>query len=125
MREGKPLAIGHRALALLTSLAEADRVVEKAALMDAGWPGIAVEESNLTVQIAALRKVLGRRPDGCEWTVTVPRIGYRLARGGSAPASALSQPPLLVVMPLQNIGGDAEQAQFADGFVVVFVAVLC
>ena len=31
-------------------------VVSKAALMDAVWPGLAVEESNLTVQVAALRR---------------------------------------------------------------------
>jgi DNA-binding winged helix-turn-helix (wHTH) protein len=36
------------------------------------------EESNLTVQIAALRKALGPSNDGYDWIVTVPRVGYRL-----------------------------------------------
>ncbi|TIW76044.1 MAG: adenylate cyclase, partial [Mesorhizobium sp.] len=47
----------------------------------AAWPGTAVEEGNLTVQIAQLRKLLG--PPGIagegsgEWIATVPRVGYR------------------------------------------------
>ena len=48
--------------------------------MDAGWGGTVVEEGNLSVQIAALRKALGTRDDGQEWIVTVPRTGYRLLR---------------------------------------------
>ena len=34
----------------------------KDALMEAEWPGLAVEDSNLTVQIAALRRALVRCP---------------------------------------------------------------
>ena len=47
--------------------------------MDTAWPGTAVEESNLSVQIAALRKLLGAAHDGGEWIATVPRVGYRFA----------------------------------------------
>lgn len=46
--------------------------------MDAAWPEVTVEESNLHVQIASLRKVLGPAPGGGEWIVTIPRVGYRL-----------------------------------------------
>jgi DNA-binding winged helix-turn-helix (wHTH) protein len=35
--------------------------------MEAAWPGMVVEESNLSVQIAALRKLLGPSPDGGDW----------------------------------------------------------
>src|SRR5262249_37509310 len=35
------------------------------------------EESNLTVQIAALRRALGEVPGGEDWIVTLPRRGYR------------------------------------------------
>jgi DNA-binding winged helix-turn-helix (wHTH) protein len=41
------------------------------------WPNQAVEESNLTVQIAALRRVLGQAPGGDRWIETMPRRGYR------------------------------------------------
>jgi class 3 adenylate cyclase/predicted ATPase len=52
-------------------------LVSKDALNEAAWPGQAVEESNLTVQIAALRRVLGEAPGGAGWIETMPRRGYR------------------------------------------------
>src|SRR5262249_39320119 len=52
-------------------------VVPKDTLIDAAWSGQIVEESNLTVQIAALRRVLGEAPGGERWIETLPRRGYR------------------------------------------------
>ena len=52
-------------------------LLSKNALIGAGWPGQSVEESNLTVQIAALRRVLGTIPGGDRWIETMPRRGYR------------------------------------------------
>ena len=120
-RNGKSVGVGQRGLALLQALAAADGAVGKSALMEAGWPGTIVEEGNLTVQIAALRKALGPREDGQEWIVTVPRVGYRLLKS-EAPviaraASSTPALPLLAVLPFQNIGGDPEQQYFADGVV--------
>jgi len=46
-------------------------------LIEAAWPGQAVEESNLNVQIAALRRALGEEPGGDRWIETLPRRGYR------------------------------------------------
>jgi DNA-binding winged helix-turn-helix (wHTH) protein len=51
--------------------------VSKDALIAAAWPGLAVEDSNLTVQIAALRRVLREEPGGERWIETLPRRGYR------------------------------------------------
>jgi class 3 adenylate cyclase/tetratricopeptide (TPR) repeat protein len=51
--------------------------VSKDVLIEAAWPGLAVEDSNLTVQIAALRRALGGVPGGEDWIVTLPRRGYR------------------------------------------------
>ena len=77
-RGSEPLALGRRALALLQALVERPgALVSKDALIEAAWPGQAVEESNLTVQIAALRKVLGEVPGGDRWIETMPRRGYR------------------------------------------------
>jgi TolB-like protein/Flp pilus assembly protein TadD len=125
-REGRPLAVGQRALALLEALAAAEGAVDKAALMEAGWPGTIVEEGNLTVQIAALRKALGPREDGQEWIVTVPRVGYRLARG-EAMATDTAGPvrmALVTVLPFQNLSGDPAQDYFADGIVDELIAAL-
>src|SRR5215475_4152169 len=74
----EPVALSHRAVALLRILIDrAGAPVSKDALMEAAWPGQAVEESNLTVQIAALRRVLREEPGGERWIETLSRRGYR------------------------------------------------
>jgi len=52
-------------------------LVSKDVLIEAAWPGQAVEDSNLPVQIAALRRALGKAPGGDRWIETMPRRGYR------------------------------------------------
>ncbi|PDT10080.1 winged helix-turn-helix domain-containing protein [Rhizobium sp. M1] len=125
-REGRAVATGPRPAALLGLLLEAEgRVVTKADLMDRVWPGLAVEEGNLTVQIAALRKLLGARPNGTDWIVTVPRVGYRLPRQEDAGAATVApQPPSVAVLPFVNFGGDADQDYFADGVVTEIITAL-
>lgn len=77
-RGGEPLAVGRRAVTLLRVLVQQPGVpVSKDALIEAAWSGLAVEESNLSVQIAALRKALGAEPGGDRWIETLPRRGYR------------------------------------------------
>ena len=78
VRQGVPVPVGYRGLLLLSSLVRrAGEVMKKSDLMDAAWPGTAVEEGNLSVQIMSLRKLLGPSPDGGDWIATVPRVGYR------------------------------------------------
>jgi adenylate cyclase len=77
-RGNEPVALGRRAIALLRALVERPgALVSKDALIEAAWSGQAVEESSLTVQIAALRRVLGEAPGGDHWIETMPRRGYR------------------------------------------------
>ncbi|RYG98503.1 MAG: transcriptional regulator [Alphaproteobacteria bacterium] len=88
LRDGAPLAVGQRGAMLFEALlSRPGEVITKSELLDAAWGGAAVEESNLTVQVAALRKVLGRSPTGGDWIVTVPRVGYDRQRmkAGDAP----------------------------------------
>ena len=80
---GKPIAIGQRAYALLEALMAVNGPVSKAALIEATWPGTIVEEGNLTVQIAALRKALGTRVDGQSGSLRY-RGGDRLVRSEAA-----------------------------------------
>lgn len=125
LRDGRPVALGQRGLALLAALAEAGgEVVGKAELMDRGWPGLIVEEGNLTVQIAALRKALGVAPDGGDWIVTAPRLGYRLVRPEPAAEAALPERPALAVLPFANLGGDVEEDWFVDGVVEDIITAL-
>ncbi len=70
----RPVALGSRAFDLLAALVERQgRVVTHAELLAAAWPGLVVEANNVSVQIAALRKVLGPRS-----ILNVAGRGYKL-----------------------------------------------
>src|SRR5437762_11159319 len=74
-----PLAIGSRALDVLGVLVERPGdLVSRDEIMSAVWPETVVEDSNLPVQIRALRRVLdqGRAEGSC--LQTVAGRGYRL-----------------------------------------------
>jgi adenylate cyclase len=73
-----PVAIGSRALDILGVLIEqAGEVVSKDGIISAVWPETVVEDSNLTVQISALRRVLDRGRANGRRIQTVPGRGYR------------------------------------------------
>ncbi len=60
LRDSEPVRIGSRALDILIALVtRAGEVVTKEELISTVWPRTFVEETNLRVNIAALRKVLG------------------------------------------------------------------
>ncbi len=89
--DGAPAALGARAFDLLLALIERrERVVDKSELLDAVWPGLVVEESNLQVQMSSLRKLLGRNA-----IATIHGRGYRfvaaLEPDGAENASAGQQ----------------------------------
>jgi DNA-binding winged helix-turn-helix (wHTH) protein len=73
-----PVPIGSRALEVLGILVErSGDLVLRDEIVNAVWPGIIVEGSNVPVQIAALRRVLdeGRADGSC--IQTIPGRGYR------------------------------------------------
>ncbi|MBB3393065.1 TolB-like protein/Tfp pilus assembly protein PilF [Rhizobium sp. BK275] len=120
LRNDDPVAVGHRGVRLLAAfVGRPGEILGKAELMDAAWPGMAVEEGNLTVQIAQLRKLLGPAEDGGEWISTVPRIGYRFTgtirqfAGAKRKSLPLPDKPSIAVLPF--VGSDPGQDFFADG----------
>jgi TolB-like protein/tetratricopeptide (TPR) repeat protein len=145
-RGAEPTALGQRAVALLRVLVERPGIpVSKDALIEAAWPGLTVEESNLTVQIAALRRVFGEEPDAERWIETLPRRGYRFVgpvsikdqgsvaaaspiadfpTAADAPNLMLPNQPSIAVLPFQNMSGDPEQEYFADGMVEEIITAL-
>lgn len=90
----KPLPVGRRAVSILSTLMEYDGLpITKDRLIELAWEGRAVEESNLSVQIATLRKALGRVPGGERWIETLPRRGYRFVgpSHGAGPSVSSSE----------------------------------
>jgi len=130
-RGAEPTMLGQRAVALLRRLLESAGVpVSKDALVEAGWGRLAVADNNLTVQIAALRRVLADAAGGDGWIETLPRRGYRYvgpavvtdvsvspAIARAAPPPILPDKPSVAVLPFSNLSGDPQQQYFADGMV--------
>ncbi len=112
LRKGEHVAVGRGGIRLLAALLKRQgEIVTKGELMDAAWPGAAVEESNLSVQIALLRKAIGLAADGEEWISTIPRTGYRIM--SACPASEgsvdeISPKPSLAVLPFANLSNGPE-----------------
>jgi len=125
-----PVAIGGRALDALRVLVErAGDLVSKDEITAAVWPGMVVEDSNLFVQISALRRILDRARSEGSCIQTVAGRGYRfvapLTRRAADVGSGTTiirgdgvrSPPRLsiVVLPFINLGTDPDQEYFADG----------
>ena len=80
MGKGQAVALTPKGFDLLLALVRnAGHVVGKEELMREIWPDTFVEENNLTVNISALRKVLGEGASDQRYIHTVPRRGYRFA----------------------------------------------
>jgi predicted ATPase/DNA-binding winged helix-turn-helix (wHTH) protein len=78
LQNEKKVRIGGRALDILTALVErSGEIVSKRELMARAWPNIAVEEGNLKVNMAALRRALGDGTGAGKYIATVTGRGYR------------------------------------------------
>src|SRR6266403_1489423 len=73
----RSVRLGSRAFDILAALVErAGEVVGKDQLIARAWPQTVVEESNLKIQMSALRRALGDGQGGNRYVVTVPGRGY-------------------------------------------------
>ena len=100
-----PVEIGSRALDVLRALVERPGdLVSRDEITTAAWPGIAVEDNNLTIQIAGLRRALDQDRANGSCIQTVPRRGYRFVapvarvepaagpEAGSPPGNGIDRP---------------------------------
>ena len=77
-RDGTPLNLTPRYFSALLLFAErAGDLLDKDTLMLALWPGLVVEENNLSQVISGLRRALGDDTQGSRYIQTVPRRGFR------------------------------------------------
>jgi TolB-like protein/DNA-binding winged helix-turn-helix (wHTH) protein/Flp pilus assembly protein TadD len=98
--EGKPVSLSPKSFEVLVVLIQNNgRLLTKDDLMRQVWADSFVEEANLTVNISALRKVLGEAPGEQQYIETVPKRGYRfvaevavLNRDAGRPKSAQETP---------------------------------
>jgi DNA-binding winged helix-turn-helix (wHTH) protein/TolB-like protein/Tfp pilus assembly protein PilF len=78
LRDDQPVPLPPKVFDTLLVLVEhSGHIVGKDELMKTVWPDTFVEEANLTVNISALRKVLGEDSPEQQFIETIPRRGYR------------------------------------------------
>jgi TolB-like protein len=124
-RQGSPVALGQRGKALLEALLGAEgRAVSKEELMESAWPAEHVEDNNLAIQIAGLRKCLGRSPAGHEWIATIQRVGYQFVEARAerehldreSPEKKLPAGKLKIgVCPFANLNDDSAHDHLPAG----------
>jgi DNA-binding winged helix-turn-helix (wHTH) protein len=85
-------------LDILIALVEpAGEVVSQRELISRVWRDVTVEETNLRVHVAGLRKVLGDRREGARYVANVPGRGYcfvaPVTRSTVRPTHQVQPPP--------------------------------
>lgn len=127
-RDGVVVPIEPQVLDLIAFLAShPGRVVSRDDIIDGVWQGRIVSDSAISSRINAARRALG--DDGKNQRVirTVSRRGFLFVPTpdravDSRPAAQVSRllgagagKPSIVVLPFENLSGDAEQSFFSDG----------
>lgn len=99
--DGTPLQVTGKIFdTLLLFVERAGQLLDKRTLMEALWPNVVVEESNLTQTIHTLRRLLGERPDDHRYIVTVPGRGYRFV--AQVTTRIVEEPQPAAVEPTQR-----------------------
>ncbi|MGY8667679.1 winged helix-turn-helix domain-containing protein [Bradyrhizobium sp. UFLA05-109] len=123
LRGAERVAIGGRALDLLSLLvSRAGNVVSFEELMRQVWSNVTVEEANVRVQVAILRKVLSQCEGANQAIDTVPNRGYcfvlsvRYSPNWIDPGgSRLQVNPALPILPNPTVGRDDAIQIIGDG----------
>lgn len=130
---GQSETLEPRVMQVLVALHRArGAVLTRYDLTAACWHGMVVGEDSIQRAIQRLRKV-AERADGAFRIETITRVGYRLLADATVDAPAepgpdhddprksatatprASAPPVLAVLPFDNLSSDSELAFFCDG----------
>src|SRR5260370_10083180 len=100
-----PVRLGSRAFDTLAALVgRAGEAVGKEELIARVWPQTFVEESNLKIQVSALRRAIGDGQDGRRYVVTVPGRGYNFVAPVSVEELARAAPsPTITPAEVHNL----------------------
>ena len=109
-----------------------DRLVTNQELLETAWPELVVQENNLSVQVSALRKILGAGT-----IATVPGRGFRFTAkvtNGASVVESLASPqtlaaaqstnPAISVLPFGVLSADPTDAFLCDGLAADVTALL-
>ena len=117
-----PMHIDPKAFRLLLCLVEnSGHTVTKANLMDAVWPNSFVEEANLSVQIAALRKALSAASGDTAYIKNIPGVGYRFEKPVEAVRRRIHS---IAILPFAVSGSTTENEQFGVGIANALLSLL-
>ncbi len=109
LRDGEPVALTPKAFETLAALVErSGHLIEKDELMKVVWADAFVEESNLTNNVYALRKLLGSGENGRTYIETVPKRGYRFT------APVKESPPETLVVEKRTLTRVVTEENVAD-----------
>ena len=140
LRAGAEVALTGRAFAVLRALVErGGQLLTRDELLSRVWAGVVVEDNNLAVQVAALRRVVGS-----DAISTIPGVGYRFSRAverervaddatepnGDALAGADAASPLpergnLPLRLPRLVGRERERRQLEDAIAASPIVTLC
>jgi TolB-like protein/Tfp pilus assembly protein PilF len=138
LRNGKEVRLTPKVFELLLLLIQkSGSLVEKDTLLNELWPDTFVEEANLSVNVAALRKALGEAAGKHRYIETVPKRGYRFVAGvaesniegrhksqestsfvsweGTPGSKHWNDPKSLAVIPFHNTSNDPNAEYHCDG----------
>jgi DNA-binding winged helix-turn-helix (wHTH) protein len=118
LKEGSPVRIGTRALEILTVLVErSGELLNKQEIISSVWTDTFVDESNLKVNVAAIRKVIDPRGSKLSCIVTVIGRGYRFVEPVEVAAVA-GEISLWNVYPERKSTADQQSTGFSDSLLL-------
>src|SRR5579863_6860169 len=121
-RAGRPISLTPKAFdVLLLLLRSSGRLVKKSEFMTMAWADSFVEESNLTVTISMLRKILEGESHDHRYIETVSKLGYRFVGpvGEILEASKINS---LAILPFRYSTADSSYSYLKIGLVDAIIS---